>query len=39
MYVNVMVGSIICDTSTIYKIQENTNFTNRTLVHKLNFHK
>ena len=32
MYVYVLVGSTICDTGTIYKIQENANITNRTLV-------
>ena len=32
MHVYVLVGSTICDTSTIYKIQENANFTYRTFV-------
>ena len=32
IYVNVLVESTICDTSTICKIQENVNFTNRTSV-------
>ena len=32
MYVNVLVRRTICDTSTICKIHENANFTNRTFV-------
>ena len=31
MYVYVLVGSTICDTGTIYKIQENANITKTTL--------
>ena len=32
MYVYVLVGSTVCDTNTICKIQENANITNRTFV-------
>ena len=32
MYAYVLVRSTICDTCTIYKIQENANITNRTLI-------
>ena len=32
MYVYILVGSTICDTSTICKIQEKANFTNRTSI-------
>ena len=32
MYVYVLVGSTICDTGTICKIQEHANITNRTFV-------
>ena len=35
MYVYVLVGSNMLDTSTICKIQENANFTNRTFVAKI----
>ena len=32
MYVYMLVRSTICDTNNIYKIQENTNITNRMFV-------
>ena len=35
MYVYILVGSTICDTSTICKIQETANFTNRMFVAKI----
>ena len=32
MYIYILVGSTICVSSAIYKIQENANITNRTSV-------